>query len=130
MPPTPKRQVPRGPGSFVPDFTSQVAVQQAGPVATEQPTPFQQLEQTLLSIGSSVSGVVTTAAQNQRQLAAMKDRAVARSEQIIAGVRRSQVAVRSSLQQRRLQDVHNRQLELIARAEQHDPEWLHRQRLG
>lgn len=125
--PNPSRNIPRGPGSIDPEFTSQVAVQQAGPVAVEQETPFQRLERSLTTIAGLGAQALQGAANLQSNLNRLKDQAVARQERIMADVRRSQVARASSMQQRRLQDVQSRQMELLSRAEQHDPEWLFRQ---
>lgn len=130
MPP-PKKEVPRGAGSIDPDFTSQVEVQQAGPVAVVQETPFERLERSLASIGSGLAGAAQSLSQQQASLARLKDQAVARQERIIGSARAGQFARNASLQKRRLQDVQNRQQELLLRADQHDPEWLFRQsRIG
>lgn len=131
MPHTPQRQVSRGPGTVDPEFTSQVAVEQAGPAAVVQETEFERLERSLINIGSGLAGALGSLAQQQRSLGRMKDQAVARHERMIQSVRQGQVTRHRSLQQRRLQDVQNNQLELLLQAEQHHPEWLFRQsRIG
>ena len=131
MPHTPQKNIPRGPGTVDPEFTSQVAVQQAGPAAVVQETPFERLERSLINIGTGLAGAAGSLAQQQRSLARMKDQAVARHERMIQSVRQGQATRHESLQQRRLQDVRNNQTELLLQAEQHNPEWLFRQsRIG
>ena len=129
--PDPQRKVPRGPGTIDPDFTSQVAVQQAGPVAVEQETQFERFERSLTNIGADIAGALGSLAQQQNSIARLKDQAIARQEKMMSSVVAGQFAIRESLQKRRLQDVQNRQIELLARASDHNPEWLFRQaRIG
>lgn len=127
MPHNPQKQLPRGQGTTDPEFTSQVAVQQAGPAAVVQETPFERLERSLLNIGTGIAGAAGSLAAQQRSLARMKDQAVARHEQMIQSVRQGTATRHASLQQRRLLTVRNAQNELLLQAERHNPEWLFRQ---
>lgn len=122
--PDPQRQLPRGQGTFDPEFTSRVEPIREQEVAKVQETQFEQLERAMINIGSGIVGGLQSLAEQQSGLARLKDQAIARQDKIMSQIVAGRVAGQRSMQERRLNDIKISQQQLLIEAPDHDPEWL------
>lgn len=122
--PDPQRQLPRGQGTFDPEFTSRVEPIREQEVARVQETQFEQFEKAMINIGSGFAGSLQSLADQARGLARLKDQAVARQDKIMSQIAAGQAAGQRSMQERRLNDIKQDQQKLLIEAPDHDPEWL------